>query len=80
MKLKGIAVTTKNVLDAIAQFNATEKPPVSQKFMIDLDGKQYPPKKILSIATGLPVSGFSGGSGINNGLTKLGFNIVSYNA
>ena len=78
MKLKGHAVTTENIIAAVNQYNASGEMPVSQKYMVLVNGTPYPPKKILSIATGLPVSGFSGGSAINNGLTKLGFEIVAY--
>ena len=39
-------------------------------------GKRYPPKKIISIATGVPVDSFSGGHQSNTYLTALGFEIV----
>ena len=33
----------------------------AQRFAIVQDGKRYPPKKIISLATGMPVNNFSGG-------------------
>ena len=83
MILKGHKITAEQVRAAASAYSQMMKIssgeiPVSQKFMVEISGQVYPPKKILSIASGLPVSGFSGGSAINNGLTKVGFTIVSY--
>ena len=36
----------------------------------------YPPKKIVSLATGVPVSSFSGGPGTNDYLRALGFEVI----
>lgn len=33
----------------------------AQNWALEHQTKKYPPKKIISIATGLPVNGFSGG-------------------
>jgi 5-methylcytosine-specific restriction protein A len=48
----------------------------AQKFALVLDERRYPPKKIVSMASGLPVSEFSGGPQTNAYLTALGFEVV----
>lgn len=48
----------------------------AQRHAIEFDGKKYPPKKIISLATGMPVSALRGGPEANNYLKKRGFNIV----
>jgi len=50
------------------------------KFALMFNGRPYPPKIIVSMATGLPTTGFSGGdgsSGANTWLRKRGFEIAS---
>lgn len=48
----------------------------TQRHAIDFEGKLYPPKKIISLATGRPVSAFSGGPQSNNYLRALNFKII----
>ncbi len=48
----------------------------SQLYAISDQGLLYPPKQILSMATGVPVSDFSGGVQTNAYLENLGFSIV----
>ena len=48
----------------------------NQLYAIDFEGQQYPPKKIISMATGIHVDEFVGGQQSNNYLTKRGFSIV----
>jgi 5-methylcytosine-specific restriction protein A len=48
----------------------------AQLYAIEHDGRRYPPKKIVSMATGEPVAKFSGGRSTNSYLTGLGFTIV----
>ncbi|WP_439684007.1 HNH endonuclease [Cupriavidus oxalaticus] len=48
----------------------------SQLYAISDQGKLYPPKQILSMATSVPVSRFSGGEQTNAYLESLGFSIV----
>lgn len=43
------------------------------KYLLEYEGNLYPPKKIVSIATGRPVSTFTGGSVTNKYLKELGF-------
>lgn len=49
----------------------------SHKYAIAHSGRQYPVKKVISLATDRPVSGFSGGDESNTFLDKLGFKIVA---
>ena len=44
---------------------------------IERDGKYYPPKKLLSMATGIDVDDFNGGPPTNDRFKELGFNVVS---
>lgn len=48
----------------------------AQKFAVVHMGFRYPPKKIISMATGVPVNKFSGGRQSNEYLKKRGFEIV----
>lgn len=50
----------------------------SQKFALVHDGLRYPPKKIISMATGVPVGEFSGGHQSNEYLKNRGFEIVAF--
>lgn len=50
----------------------------SQKYAIEHDGRLYPPKMILSLASGVPVGNFYGGiQGANKAFEALGFSLVS---
>ena len=46
-----------------------------QAWVLIVGDKRYPPKKIISIATGVPVSSFSGGPETNDYLEGLGFTV-----
>ena len=48
----------------------------AQIFAIAQEGKRYPPKKIISLATGMPVNSFSGGHQSNSYLKGLGFEVM----
>ncbi|PTU53384.1 HNH endonuclease [Pseudomonas plecoglossicida] len=48
----------------------------AHRYAIDVDGTHYPAKKIVSLATDIPVSEFSGGNATNSYLEKLGFTVV----
>lgn len=45
----------------------------AQRFALVHNGLRYPPKKIIALATGVPVSQFSGGRQSNEYLRQLGF-------
>ena len=47
------------------------------KFAIRYNNKLYPPKQIISMATGAPVSQFSGGEESNRYLENLGFTVMA---
>jgi len=49
----------------------------SQKYAILHNNKKYPPKRIISMATGLSRNKFSGGEQSNNYLRKKGFEIIT---
>jgi len=49
----------------------------AQKFAVIHDGLRYPPKKIISMATGVPVGEFLGGRQSNEYLKNRGFEIVA---
>ena len=76
---------TQSVLEAIDRFDREfrEKPEWqnwesqgNQKYAIEHAGKRYPPKKIISLATGAPVSSFSGGIESNDYLKKRDLAVV----
>jgi 5-methylcytosine-specific restriction protein B len=48
----------------------------NQKFAIEHDGKLYPVKKVVSLATEVPVSAFSGGDEANGFVAARGFQVV----
>lgn len=48
----------------------------SQRYAISEGGALYPPKQIVSMATGLAVSDFSGGDATNGYLEERGFEVV----
>ncbi len=78
------------VLAALEQFDRELRPTAqwtnwdrkaAQRFAIAHDnGKRYPPKKIISLATGAGVHTFSGGTEANNWLHARGFTIVDLKA
>lgn len=47
------------------------------KFAVIIDGRAYPPKAIISLATGLHVRMFSGGIESSRWLAKRGFEMVT---
>lgn len=49
----------------------------NHKYAIEREGRLYPVKQIISMATGQPVSSFSGGHESNSYLAKKGFKIVN---
>src|SRR5579863_7597574 len=49
----------------------------SHKYALEQNGRRYPVKKIVSIATDTPVGSFSGGDETNTYIAKLGFPVVA---
>ena len=77
VKLRGKNLTRQGCIDAAKEtaLDKAWKAPKSQKFVVIIDGKECPPKKIASAVTGLPVSGFSGGAELNGKFVSLGFEV-----
>ena len=75
--LRGATLTRKAVFAAAKKHKASDdwKAAKSQKFVLVIDGVEYPPKKIASAAAGIPVSQFSGGEELHSKLRRLGFEI-----
>lgn len=77
--------TRDQILAALAQFDRGLRPTPkwngweqrkAQKFAIEHEHKAYPPKQIISLATGAAVNSFSGGDESNRWLKARGFTIV----
>jgi hypothetical protein len=77
--------TRESLLNALERFDTElrDKPEwadwennEAHKYAISHAERSYPVKKIISMATGLPVSGFSGGSEANGFIEQLGFRVV----
>ena len=49
---------------------------LAHRYAVHVGGELYPAKKIVSLATGIPVGEFSGGRPTNSFLEKQGFTIV----
>jgi hypothetical protein len=80
-ELRGVQVTREQVLRAMREFDleAHERDWLAnrnQLYVVMDDGKPYPPKRILSLATGLPVRSFFGGPEANGVLHGLGFRVL----
>lgn len=78
------AITRENIVDAIAMIDRNGVPSGrgATKFLLHHDGKTYPPKYLISVATKiatgqeLPSSAFNGGAESNRFLKARGFTIV----
>jgi hypothetical protein len=78
--LRGIPVTRDRVISAMHDFDAEPTPTDwqanrAQKHAVAYEGRLCPPKKVLGIATGLPVAAFHGGPEANGVLEALGFRV-----
>src|SRR5215510_14647495 len=80
------SIDRERIIEAIEEFDRTVRDTPewqgwennrAQKWAIDHQGRVYPPKKIISMATGQPVNGFSGGSESNDYLERRGFKVIS---
>lgn len=78
-------VSREKILEAIREFDSVLLPTdewrnwenkASQVWALVHDEKYYPPKKIISIATGVSVNEFSGGPESNGYLNDLGFEVI----
>jgi hypothetical protein len=73
-------VTRETILNALHEFDAQIRDTPegqswisnkAQKFAIDYEGRLYPPKAVVSLATRIPVSDFSGGAETELGLSAF---------
>lgn len=78
-------VSKEEIRRAIAEFDVGLRSAVewkgweqkgNQRWALEDSGRLYPPKKIVSLATGRPVSTFSGGQMTNSYLDDLGFKVI----
>jgi hypothetical protein len=76
--------TRDQVLAALTRFDTELRPlpkwqgwdsKTTQKYVLHHDGKAYPPKQVISLATGLGVNTFSGGDESNRWLAKREFTV-----
>jgi hypothetical protein len=76
---RGMTVTDEDVIQAMELFDKQFRSTFPEKrwvtYAIEYNGKLYPPKQILRIATGGEVGG--GGKSINSRFVELGFKIVT---
>ena len=77
-------IEREHIIKAIQEIDSNGIPPgrESRKFCLNFEGKQYPPKYVLSLANRfandeeLDPAEFSGGQETNNFLKRLGFDIT----
>lgn len=78
-------VSREKILEAIQEFESNLLPTdewrtwesnAAQVWALVHDGKRYPPKKIISMATGISVKDFSGGPESNGYLNTLAFEVT----
>jgi hypothetical protein len=76
---KRTELTRDSVLEGIRKFDQIrekdpdETPETGTKFFVEQDGKRYPPKWVIELATGIPRTEFAGGEQVNKPLRALGF-------
>src|SRR5882672_5070131 len=78
VKFKGKRITVGKIVEAIGKFDRNidnEKSHGGKTFAVWYQAKSYPPKKILSLATGLRVNSFSGGEETHRVFRHLGFRV-----
>lgn len=75
---RGVPLTDEKVLVEMQRFDTEFRDKFSAWgiWAIERDGKYYPPKKLLSMATGVGVDEFNGGPPTNDRFKELDFNIV----
>ena len=75
-------VTRQDILDALHEFGRQHPNTDSYdswlekgnyKYSVPYDGRKYPPKHILSMATGISTDDFNGGEQTNRVFRQLGF-------
>ena len=78
---KSRVFTVQDVLNSMQRFDNERRKTFNSNrwrvYAIEHNRKLYPPKEIMSIATGLNVGDFVGGEPVNNRFQKLGFRITT---
>ena len=79
------AVSKERIQEALLEFDSHHRSKrewqswetnLAHRYAIAAEGRMYPPKKIISIATGIAVAEFPGGHPTNSYLLKRGFTLV----
>jgi hypothetical protein len=72
-------ITRKQVLEGMRKFDEMVKKHGGRRtgtgWFVEEGGQRYPPKWVVSLATGVPRNEFGGGEGIHRPLKELGFKI-----
>ena len=77
-------VTRQKILDALHEFASQHPNPETYddwlqkgtyKYAVRYDGRMYPPKHIMSMATGISTTDFNGGEQTNRVFRQLGFDV-----
>ena len=81
INFSGRQVTRENVLQAMIRFDKEYRHSYKwwRSYAVENDGRLYPPKEIMSLATGIDVSDFHGGKTLNNRFRELIFHVVRIN-
>jgi len=82
---RGDPVSRADVLRALAEFDTVYGDDSNAydgwldkgvyRYALDVGGRLYPPKHILSVVTGMPTTDFSGGEQMNRVFRQLGFEV-----
>lgn len=81
----GRTITKQQVVDALNEFARQYPDPESYdnwlqndnfRYAILFEGREYPPKHILSVVTGIPTTIFGGGRQTNRVFHDLGFEVL----
>lgn len=77
---KGKKITREMVLEAMKRFDTEHRTDFNwsrrHKYAVKHEGRRYPPKEILSLASGVRVGEFSGGIETNCRFWELGFEVI----
>jgi hypothetical protein len=76
---RGIVVTKQQILSAMERFDRERRQSYGnwRTYAVEHLSNQYPPKEILSMATGVDVPQFSGGEPTNSRFRELGFKVIT---
>jgi len=82
---RGISISRQDVLRALVEFDAVYGDDTNAydgwldkgvyRYALEVGGRLYPPKHILSVVSGIPTTDFSGGEQTNRVFRQLGFEV-----